>query len=510
MAQREDVSPNESTTRRLEGRSTVDAQGAQQALMTRPTLSLRTRIAIVFVLLFVLCTSITVAAVVYVSTFGSKIEFLENTGRYSFEIEEARRNEKNYFLYGTNLPEALASAALAASHLERNADDIQAVVGASQFEGMRASLQRYRTLLERLATVEDADSGRVAEQRDIEIRLRAEGARLLGDAQEMLDRERLAVASMVRISVVAAITFLLVMLLVMVLFAGYVTRAVLRPLNRFVDYVARIGSGNYEPIQPTRRYRDEFSRLAFAFNKMLGEIVTRQEQLIQSGKMAAVGTLTSGIAHELNNPLNNIGITVEALIDNGNSYSEEEKRQMLDQVYTQVERAGTTVRNLLDFTRKGPSAFTRLAVADVVRSAIRLVANEAMLAGVEWEVRIEEDLPMVKGNPHDLQQVFLNLFLNAIQAMPDGGTVNIAARREEDRALIEVSDSGSGIVPEHIEEIFDPFFTTKKLGEGTGLGLSVSHGIMEKHGGTISVASEVGKGTTFSLRLPLVEHGEAT
>ena len=322
----------------------------------------------------------------------------------------------------------------------------------------------------------------------------------------MIDRERVAVSSMLHTSQVAAVGFLALMLLVMVLFGGFVIRAVVRPLDRFMEYVTRIGAGNYEPIRPARRYRDEFTRLAFAFNRMLGEVLTRQEQLVQSGKMAAVGTLTSGIAHELNNPLNNIGLTTEALLEDFEAYDDDDRRRMLGQIYTQVERASATVKNLLDFTRKDRSAFTTLDATDAVRSAVRLVSNEAMLGRVTWRLELDGALPPVRGNPHDLQQVFVNLFLNAIQAMPEGGEIGVETRPEDDGFVrIDVSDTGVGIEPEHLEEIFDPFFTTKEPGEGTGLGLSVSHSIVEKHGGRIAVESEPGKGTTFSVYLPTAE-----
>ncbi len=411
------VSPAGPETRAVVGSPT------DQALMERPELSIRTRVAMVFALLFVLCLGITVAAVRSLSTFEAKIGFLESAATYSFEIEEARRNEKNYFLYGTSLADALASASLAQSHLERNAEQFRSVVGRARYRSMEASLRRYRALLEQLAGLgESGTRGREIDPRAVEARLRTEGAHLLSDAEEMIAGERLAVGSMLRTSRVAAIGFLVFMLLVMVLFASFVIRAVVRPLDRFMEYVVRIGEGNYEPIRPVRKYRDEFSRLALALNKMLGETLTRQEQLVQSEKMAAVGTLTSGIAHELNNPLNNIGLTVEALLDDFDAYPDEDKRRMLDQVYTQVERASSTVRNLLDFARKNRSAFTSLSVRDAVESARRLVANEARLAGVEWTVAEEDDLPAVRGNPHDLQQVFLNLFLNAIQAMRGGGS----------------------------------------------------------------------------------------
>ncbi|MGD8320823.1 MAG: HAMP domain-containing sensor histidine kinase [Gemmatimonadota bacterium] len=486
---------------RAAGLADQRARAAQEELLARPEWSIRSRIVVVFVLLFVLCSGGTVAAVTFLSAFEDKIVFLENAETYALEIEEARRNEKNYFLYRSGLPEALASANLARSHLERSADPMRAVAGTPTYQSMRGGLDRYVTLLERLARGDVPPDG--PEAREIEINLRTEGAQLVSEAQEMIDRERAAVASMLHTSMVAAVGFLGFMLLIMVLFGGFVIRAVIRPLERFMDYVSRIADGNYEPIGPARRYRDEFSRLALAFNRMLDELLTRQDQLVQSGKMAAVGTLTSGIAHELNNPLNNIGLTVEALTDDFDAYSAADKRRMLDQIYTQVERASSTVKNLLDFTRKDRSAFTALEIADVVGSAVRLVNNEATLAGVEWAIDVGGELPRVRGSPHDLQQVFINLFLNAIQGMPDGGRLTVVAREEKDGFVrVEVGDTGIGIAPEHLPQIFDPFFTTKEPGAGTGLGLSVTHSIVEKHGGRIGVQSEPGAGTLFSVHLP--------
>jgi len=479
-----------------------DARRAQRALLERPEISIRTRIIAVFLILFVLCSGMTVAAVVLISSFESRIVFLERAGSYSFEIEEARRNEKNFFLYGTGLPEALASANLALNYLERDSTRVREVVGRVGLEEMIRSLERYTTLLRQLLAVEgvDIDVGR----QEIEVALRTEGAQLLQSAQEMIERERTSVSSTLHTSRVVAFGFLAFMLLTMVLFGSYVIRAVLKPLSRFNEYVGRIGTGNFQPIKPARRYRDEFSRLAIAFNQTILELQNRQEQLLQSGKMAAVGTLTSGIAHELNNPLNNIGLTVEALMDDFDEISDQDKRRMLSQAYTQVERAGATVRNLLDFTRKGRSIFARFQVGNAVGTARRLVSNEARLAGVNWNVRLPEDLPEIRGHPHDLQQVFLNLFLNAIQAMPEGGELGVGADVVDGKWVrVEVADSGPGIPPEHLPQIFDPFFTTKDPGLGTGLGLSVSHGIIEEHGGRIEVTSDPGEGTTFSVYLPV-------
>jgi len=201
--------------------------------------------------------------------------------------------------------------------------------------------------------------------------------------------------------------------------------------------------------------------------------------------------------------LNNIGLTVEALIDGWDEYGDDAKRRMLDQVDTQVERASGTIRNLLDFTRKDQPLFTNVNLADAVATTLRLVANELELADVEAEVDLPADLPPVRGNPRSLQQVFLNLFLNSIGAMPDGGKLKIGAAVGDDGFVcIKVEDTGCGIPATDISHVFEPFFTTKEPGEGTGLGLSVSHSIIEKHKGRIDVSSEVGQGTVFSVCLP--------
>jgi signal transduction histidine kinase len=179
---------------------------------------------------------------------------------------------------------------------------------------------------------------------------------------------------------------------------------------------------------------------------------------------------------------------------------------MLKEIFVQVERASGTVRDLLDFTRKDQASTEPVDVAELVGSSLKLVENECALAKVESENLIKEDLPKVRGNFRSLQQVILNIFINAIQAMPDGGRLRMDARCEEPGWLrIDLADSGVGIPKEILERVFDPFFTTKEVGIGTGLGLSVSYGIIEKMGGRITVDSEVGRGTTFSVFLPIWE-----
>jgi signal transduction histidine kinase len=221
--------------------------------------------------------------------------------------------------------------------------------------------------------------------------------------------------------------------------------------------------------------------------------------------MAAVGTLTSGVAHELNNPLNNISLTAETLMDDFDELSDEQKKKLLDDIFAQVQRASTTVRNLLDFTRKDQPVMAAVSLGELLDKTLKLVSNELSLAKVELQLHLAPDLPRVNGNPRNLEQVFLNLFLNAVEAMPQGGKLMVAGDREQDFARVTVHDTGVGIPADRLDKVFEPFYTTKEAGEGTGLGLSVSYGIVEKHGGQIKVDSQLGKGTVFCVLLPIRE-----
>ncbi len=483
---------------------------AQRALFQRPRISVAVRIAAAFGAVFVVLSAITVTAVLLISNLKVKQGFLERAAGYEFEIQQARRYEKNFFLYGTNLDDALTSVHMADATLDRNRQELASVLGAGKLASMRASLGAYQTNLERLLHLtRDPAAPHADERLGVQTLLRRHGAQIVVDAQEALDQERLAVHAALNTAMVSAVGFLVFMVVTMALVGAFLARTVLQPLGRFMRYMERIGEGDYSPITPVRRYRDEFSNLAMAMNRTMHELKAHQERLVHSERMAAVGSLTSGIAHELNNPLNNLSLTTETLLSDFASFSDDEKIHMLGQIATQVERASATVSQLLDFTRKDQPAFTRVAVPRLLESTLRLIANEVSLAKVEACLDLDGTLPTILGNPRNLQQVFLNLCLNGIQAMPKGGVLGIRARPEGDSQVrIEISDSGVGIAAENLGKIFDPFFTTKEAGQGTGLGLTVAHTIVEKHGGKIAVESEVGKGTTFTVFLPVARKQE--
>lgn len=476
----------------------------ERALAERPNLSMSLRISMSMLLCFLLVVGVVVVSMVLVSKVGTLQEFLDKVSTYALEVEHARRYEKNYLLYGTGLDDALTQVQAAHNQLRSTKASMVDLTGPREFERMEDNLEQYGRLLERLGALARQPSAETQHERtEIERELRRHGAQLIADATDLIERERLRLRTAIRTSWIVAASSLLFIMLAMVLVTYTLTRQVANPLRRFVGYTERIADGDFSPILPARRYRDEFSRLAVAINRMLFRLKDRESQLARTSRMAAVGTLTAGIAHELNNPLNNIGLNAEALHDGLGRYTDAQKLKMLGDIVSQVERASATVRNLLDFTRVEKPVLISLSVEDAVREARRLVANEAEINRVEFRLEMPEGLPWVRGNPRDLQQVFLNLFLNAIQAMPDGGLLTVRGKTTGDGAIeVEVTDTGIGIPEENIGSVFDPFFTTKEVGTGSGLGLAVSYGIIEKHNGSITLRSKVGEGTTFTVRIP--------
>ena len=237
---------------------------------------------------------------------------------------------------------------------------------------------------------------------------------------------------------------------------------------------------------------------------MIDDITARirlEDQLIQNEKLTSIGLLAAGVAHEVNTPL--------AVIS---SYSQMLRKQippddagykLLEKITAQTFRASEIVNNLLSFSRMNATEFASVNVHKVINDTLSLLEHPLKTSQIRVTVNLLAEAPLVTGNAGKLQQVFLNLFLNARDAMPDGGTLDIRTAIVDGRIEIVITDSGGGISREHIKKIYDPFFTTKTAGKGTGLGLSVSYGIVQEHGGSISVESNVGRGTSFRLDFPL-------
>jgi signal transduction histidine kinase len=487
-----------------ETRSTLDAiaEEAQRGLRERPSISIRTRLSIGFFLWFILSLGITLVSILTASRIESKLHFLEATGRYSFEIQQARRFEKNYFLYQTNLEDALEHIHNARDILRREGDNIVAVVGMKELHTMTHHLTRYEQVLGSLK-----DPTPPPEDLDIEAKLREHGSQMVTEADQLLAKERQTVNAMLVVSQRIPLAFLLLLILFMTYFSIVVARQVLAPLNRMMRALRRIADGDLTPITPQKAYRDEFSQLAMAMNHMMVQLIRRHEMLAQAHKLKAVGTLTAGVAHELNNPINNIMLTSNVLRDDYQELPDDERLEMVDDLVNQSERAQRIVRNLLDFAREGEIEADAHEVQDIIEDTLRLATNQIKLSKVKVKGELDPNLPPIYGDRQQLEQVFLNIVLNALDAMPQGGALSISCSNTSDRELVTVDFTDTGVgIPEHrIADVFTPFFTTKPGATGTGLGLSVSLGIIRQHGGDMKVRSQVGEGTTFSVLLPVAK-----
>jgi len=222
---------------------------------------------------------------------------------------------------------------------------------------------------------------------------------------------------------------------------------------------------------------------------------------MQADKLSSIGLLAAGVAHEVNTPLAVISTYAQMLAKQVTG--DEHKSKLLERIAKQTFRASEIVNSLLNFSRTSAAEFDDVDLNRVVSDTVSLVGHQLEKARVRVNVHLTSDLGRIKGNAGKLQQVFLNLVLNARDAMEGGGTLTVATSCENDMVCVEVSDTGQGISHEHLQRIYDPFFTTKASRKGTGLGLSVSYGIVKEHSGTIQVQSELGAGTQFRLEFPL-------
>jgi two-component system NtrC family sensor kinase len=225
-----------------------------------------------------------------------------------------------------------------------------------------------------------------------------------------------------------------------------------------------------------------------------------ERRLVQADKLSSIGLLAAGVAHEVNTPLAVISTYAQMLAKQISG--DAQKAPLLEKIARQTFRASEIVNSLLNFSRTSPTEFVTLDLNKVIRETLNLLEHQLSKASVRVETSLDESLPRVKGNPGKLQQVFLNLFINARDAMEAGGTLAVRTGARDGEVHVTVADSGAGIAPENLSRIFDPFFTTKGARKGTGLGLSVSYGIVREHGGEIEVQSDVGAGTRFYLSFP--------
>ena len=305
----------------------------------------------------------------------------------------------------------------------------------------------------------------------------------------------------------------IVILTIVLLIAGFaiillLSRRFISPITQLASTMEKTG-GDYLDVKVDVKGQDELAVLGERFNSMIERIRQANEELrkthdklVQSEKLASVGILAAGVAHEINNPLSGIFNCIQMLKQNGNNPELREK--YLGLVNEGLERIENTVSKLLWMSRKAEHAPVDVKIRDTVDSTYSFLEYKIKRSKIAFVNLVPDDLRFIF-DVHDFQQLLLNLFINATHAMKNGGTLEVGGRREDSAVVVEVTDNGCGIEPENITRIFDPFFTTKPTGEGTGLGLWLTYEIIRNYNGEISVESEVGKGSRFIMRFPVHE-----
>lgn len=428
------------------------------------------------------------------------VELADDLGNTVLEI---RRYEKNYLLYGAaeDLEENHRYIEQALGVLRKISPDLRHLKGAPLVAQLEKELSGYGRVMDEISRSGRAEGQPAGDQ--VSEPLRERGKTLVDLSQQFVQFERQQILDIIDTLKAQLLTSLGVFLVFGGLLIPVVTQKIIRPLRVMEDATLRIARGDFRPL-PVPFSRDETQRVMEAFNRMVGELERRQDQLLQARKLASLGTLTSGIAHQLNNPLNNISTSCQILLEEIGPTDSELLRKMLTNVEQEVHRARDIVRGLLEFSRVKEFCLLPTPLSRVVERSISLMSSQ-IPPGIEIIRDIPEDLEL-NLDAQRIQQVFLNLVENAVHAIKiPRGEIRISARTEPaaDQVVITVEDTGCGIPEQDLGRVFDPFFTTKEVGMGTGLGLSIVYGVVQKHQGSITVESKEGAGTRFIIRLPL-------
>ena len=465
--------------------------------------SLRSQIMMSFVICFAFMAAIIALNYHNFSQLSRSMQFFEVAEGLNSNILEMRRYEKNYFLYRQdfNYEENVTYTNRLALTLQRETDTLIEAIGQDNFNLFGKYVQEYAALMVKLHQASCEPGGCV----ELQALIRGVGQNLLTLADQLVAVERRTIHGLLQQMIPLPLISLLMLVVLLGFVIYFIGEKVVRPLARITRESEAVAQGAFQRITPYGDAKNEIHHLVAAINRMMGELEKRQEQLVQSRKIASIGTLTAGIAHEINNPINNISLILESLLEDEKTMDDSERHRLYQEAMDQGDRASEIVKNLLEFSRASHPRMEETSLEEVVDKTFRLVKNELDLHRIRYLKEVNCNFPPLHLDKGGLQQVLLNLFMNGIQAMDKGGELKvvIGAAETPAEARIDVIDTGPGIAPEHIDQVFDPFFTTKKVGVGTGLGLSVSYNIIKKNGGRMEVSSRPGQGACFSIFLPL-------
>jgi two-component system NtrC family sensor kinase len=383
----------------------------------------------------------------------------------------------------------------------------------STFLGQYPGLENYRMLVAKLFQLIEEENQSVE-------RMRLSARKIQSFTENLSREERMDIATTIKVS-----SNLLLIALFLILIFGTIVNiklatSIATPIRTLEKISKKIAEGDFsESIEV--KGKDELASLETAFNQMeerlknallsleltIERLQEKQSQLVEAEKLASIGKLAAGIAHEINNPLTSVLTFSNLMLEQ--CPPSDPRHEKLKLMARETNRARTIVRQLLNFGRETVITPEKININRSVAEVADSLAAQDAFKGIGLDLKLDDKLPLTLADPAQLSQVIMNILLNAIHAVTPPGKIEVATRQNGESIEIAISDTGAGIPEEHIHRIFDPFFTTKDASKGTGLGLAVSYGIVKKHGGDIEVTSTVGAGTTFTVRLPLISQVEA-
>ncbi|MDP1653791.1 MAG: ATP-binding protein [Rhodocyclaceae bacterium] len=472
--------------------------------------SLRRKITVGYSAIAILVVSLSLFSFFELRLMEERIVAGESIGEFFDTALEIRRFEKNYFLYHQATDLAENSSYVERGHvlLRDHAEPFETLAGQARIAQLANDLERYGALM--------AAYGRDDASEALATNIRRIGKDIITFAEELAGTERQALQAMLDRHRRLLLASVIAVGLLVIVIGQLLARRVGRPLKEMEASMEAVAAGRLTQLDMKAEDR-EIASLTQAFNHVLRELEVRQGQLVRSEKLAALGTLLSGVAHELNNPLSNIGTSCQILSEEVGSGGTAFQKELIEQIDAETWRARHIVRSLLDYARDREFKHEPIALARLVEDTLRLMRSQ-----IPAQVAVTVDIPdalEVFGDRQRLQQVLINLVGNAAAAIAGNGTIAVSARQDMQACAcgpmvfgqcassgsveIVVRDSGEGIPADVLPRIFDPFFTTKEVGHGVGLGLFIVFEIIEEHGGCIAVESATGGGTTFRIRLPV-------
>ncbi len=466
--------------------------------------SLKVKLVSSFTVVFLVTAFSSIASIFAISRVEQKVEVMEQMAVITLQTLLVRQKEKNFLLYG-NLQE-LADAKNLLTDIRKKISKLDPTY-LKDFKDVNILINSYEKIINKFLSGKEYGKA----ENVLKATLREKGHTLMtmiikraNFLKNKLETEILKYKEMSFLLLWVAIPIGLLLCL-------FLAEWILEPIEYVRKQAINVMSGKIKaiPVEPIANKCVECDGLVRSINKMLDTVESKQQQLIQSEKLAAIGKVTAGIAHEINNPLNNISLTAEVLLEDMENMTCDERREMINDILVQAERARDIVHHLLQFSRMKKSALReKVDLAKLVEDTLALLKNELKITRTKVKTKVEKGVAIIFGNPNQLQQVLVNIILNAMQAMGERGSLEISLRvdKKTKKAYLSIKDNGPGIPENVLEHILEPFYTTKK--DGTGLGLSVSYGIIKEHKGEIHIDSKKGKGTTVTIELPLIEKEE--